>query len=174
MCVLLLSLCPGPASADSSAWEKAEKITQDRVAKAKAALPRGSAGKTLAKMADQASTDRRLLAELYTMQAEHVDPATREWRDGPKRRKQQEASSLLLKDIERVNSDLRMAIEAAEAASARIQQSGVLEKMLSLEAAAKEAGARLAGRWEFERLGRQREREQREREAAERAREQRR
>jgi hypothetical protein len=52
--------------------------------------------------------------------------------------------------------------------------SGVLGKITRLEAAAKEAGMRLAGRWERERAMREREREQREREAAERARDQRR
>lgn len=52
------------------------------------------------------------------------------------------------------NSSLRMATEAAEALSTRIRRAGVLERMAQLETAAKEAGARLAGRWEPERAAR--------------------
>jgi hypothetical protein len=88
--------------------------------------------------------------------------------------KLQEALSQVQRNTERVNSSLRMAIEAAEAVSTRIQESGVLEKIAQLETAAKEAGTRLGARWERERAAREREREQREREAGERAREQRR
>lgn len=105
---------------------------------------------------------------------EYVERATAEWRDGPERKKLQEAMSLLQRNTERINSSLTTATEAAEALSTRIRQSGVLEKMAQLETAAKEAEARLAGRWELERVAREREREQREREAGERAREQRR
>jgi hypothetical protein len=67
-----------------------------------------------------------------------------------------------------------MATEAAGALSTRIRRAGVVERMARLETAAKEAGARLAGRWELEPAARGREREQREREAGERARAQRR
>jgi hypothetical protein len=106
--------------------------------------------------------------------AEKASTAIREWRDGPERKKLQEAISLLQRNTERINASLTMATEAAETMANQIQQSGVLEKMARLETAAKEAGARLAGRWELERAAREREREQREREAGERAREQRR
>jgi hypothetical protein len=156
MSFLLLSLGPSPASADSSEWKS------------------GGAGKRLAEMAEKASTDGRALAELYRMQEQYVARATGEWRDGPERKKLQEASSLLQRNTERINSSLTMATEAAETMSTQIPQSGVLEKMALLETAAKEAGARLAGRWERERTARERERQQREREAGERAREQRR
>jgi len=156
MSFLLLSLGPSPASADSSEWES------------------GGIGKRLAEMAEKASTDRRALAELYRVQEQYVDRATGEWRDGPERKKLKEASSLLQRNTERLNSSLTMATEAAETMSTRIRQSGVLEKLAQLETAAKEAGARLAARWERERAAREREREQREREAGERAREQRR
>ena len=155
--VLLLSLCPGRALADPSEWETAEKITRDRIAEASAALPGGGG-------------PARSLAEI----AEYAARATAEWRDGLERRKLQEAGSLLQRNTERINADLRTATEAAAAASTRLRHSGVLEKIVQLETAAKEAGARLAGRWERERAMREREREQREREAGERAREQRR
>ena len=156
MSFLLLSLGPSPAPADSSEWES------------------GGAGQRLAEMAERASTDGRAWAELYRMQEQYVARVTGEWRDGPERKKLREASSLLQRNTERINSSLTMATEAAETMSTQIRQSGVLEKMARLETAAKEAGARLAGRWELERAAREREREQREREAGERAREQRR
>ena len=127
----------------------------------------------MAEMAEKASTDRAL-TELYRMQDEYVDHATGEWRDGADRKKLQEAIGLLQMNTDRINSSLRMATEAAEALSTRIRRSGVLERMAQLETAAKEAGARLAGRWELEQAARAREREQREREAGERARAQRR
>jgi predicted nucleic acid-binding Zn-ribbon protein len=105
---------------------------------------------------------------------EYVERAIGEWRDGPERKKLQEAMTLLQRNTERINSSLRMATETAEAMSTQIRQSGVLEKVAQLETATKEAEARLAARWERERAAREREREQREREAGERAREQRR
>ena len=156
MSFLLLSLGSSPVWAGSSEWES------------------DGAGKRLAEMAEKASTDGRPLAELYRMQQEYVARATREWRDGAERKKLEEASSLLQRNIERINSSLTMATEAAEAMSTRIRQSELLEKAAHLETTAKEAGARLAARWERERAAREREREQRERDAGERAREQRR
>jgi hypothetical protein len=154
MSFLLLSLGPDPASADSSALENDGTV------------------RTLG--AEKASTDRRALTELYQMQDEYVDRATDEWRDGAERKKLQEAIGLLQRNTDQINSSLRMATEAAEALSMRIRRSGVLERMAQLETATKEAGARLAGRWELEQAARAREREQREREAGERARAQRR
>jgi hypothetical protein len=156
MSFLLLSLGPDSASAGSSAWEN------------------DGTGKTLAEMAEKASTDRRALTELYRMQDEYVHHATGEWRDRSERKKLQEAIGLLQRNTDQINSSLRMATEAAEALSTWIRRSGVLERMAQLETAAKEAGARLAGRWELEQAARVREREQREREAGERARAQRR
>ena len=143
MSFLLLSLGSSPVWADSSEWE------------------RGGAGKRFAEMAEKASTDPRALAELYRMQERYVDRAAREWRDGAERKKLQEASSLLQRNTEHINSSLTMATGVAETMSTRIRQSGVLEKMARLEAAAKEAEARLAARWERERAAREREREQR-------------
>jgi hypothetical protein len=175
MSFLLLSLAPSPTWAgEADELRRTEQITRERVAAANAAVPSGATGRRLAELAEKASTDGRALAELYRMQAEYVDRATGEWRDGAERKKLQEASSLLQKNTERINSSLTIATEAAKALSARIGQSGVLEKMAQLETAAKEAGARLAGRWELERAAREREREQRERQASERERAQRR
>ena len=156
MSLLLLSLGPSPASAQSNDEES------------------GGGGKRLAELAEKASTDGQALAELYRMHEQYVARATGEWRDGPERKKLREATSLLQKNTERISFSLTTAIEAAETMSTQIQQSGVLEKMAQLETSAKEAGARLAARWERERAARAREREQREREAGERAREQRR
>jgi hypothetical protein len=156
MSFLLLSLAPSPVWAGSSEWESS------------------GAGKRFAEMAEKASTDGGALTELYRMQQEYVDRATRAWRDGAERKKLQEASSLLQRNIERINSSLTMATEAAEAMSTRIQQSELLEKAAHVETTAKEAGARLAARWERERAARVRERAQQERDAGERAREQRR
>jgi len=134
----------------------------------------GGTGMRLAEMTEKASTDSRGQAELSRVQEGYVERATREWRDGTERKKLQEASSLLQRNTERINSSLRMASEAAEAMSTRIRQSGLLERAARLETTAKEAGARLSARWERERAAREREREQRERDAGERAREQRR
>jgi len=156
MSFLLLSLGSSPVWAGSSERES------------------GDAGKRLAEMVEKASTDPRALAEMYRMQEGYVDRAAREWRDGAERKKLQEASSLLQRNIERISSSLTMATEAAEAMSTRIRQSELLEKAAHLETTAKEAGARLAARWELERAAREREREQRERDAGERARGQRR
>jgi hypothetical protein len=156
MSFFLLSLGSSPVWADSSEWESG-----------------GGMGKRLAEIAEKASTDPRALAELYRMQEGYVDRAAREWRDGGEGKKLQEASSLLQRNIERINSSLTIATEAADAMSTRIRQSELLEKTAHLETTAKGAGARLAARWERERAAREREREQRERDAGERVRGQR-
>ena len=75
---------------------------------------------------------------------------------------------------ERTSAQLRAAQEAADSAAIRMRHSGVFGKVGRVEAAAKDAGARLAALWERDRAMREREKEQREREAGERAREQRR
>jgi hypothetical protein len=154
--LLLLSLGAGTASASSSAWEN------------------DGAAKRLAEIAGKASADRRALTELYRMQDEYVDRAAREWRDGAERKKLQDATGLLQTNTDRINASLRMVTEAAESLSARMGRSGLLERMALLETALKDAEARLAARWELERVAQAREREQREREAGERARAQRR
>jgi hypothetical protein len=156
MSFLLLSLSASPASAGAGEGET------------------DGTGKRLAEMAEKAGTDPQALTELYRMQDQYADRVTDEWRAGGERQKLQEAIAILQRNTDRIHVSLTTATEAAEALSARIRQSGVLERMAQLEAAAKEAGARLAGRWELERAARERDREQREREASERARAQRR
>jgi len=125
-------------------------------------------------MAEQAGTDRRALADLYRAHEEYVARTLSEWRDGPERKTVQEAGRELPRNAERADAELKAATDAAASAAIRMRHSGVFGKVGRLEAAAKEAGMRLAGRWERERAMREREKEQREREAGERAREQRR
>jgi len=99
--------------------------------------------------------------------------ATREWEaDGAERRQLRESMATLGKNLARVKLDLARAMEALEATAARVPESGVLERLGRIEAAANEVGERLRARWQLEQTAREREREreQREREAAERAR----
>lgn len=178
--VLALPLCsvlpPGPtrAWAEGGEWEAAGRTTRERIAAAGAALPGNGPGQQLAAMAEQAGTDRRALADLYRAHEEYVARTLDEWRDGPARKTLQEAGRELQRSAERAVAELRAGADAADAAAIRMRHSGVFGKVGRLEAAAKEAGMRLAGRWERERAMREREKEQREREAGERAREQRR
>lgn len=178
--VLALPLCsilpPGStrAWADGGEWQAAERTTRERIAAAGAALPGDGPGQKLAAMAEQAGTDRRALAELYRAHEEYVARTLDQWRDGPERKALQEAGRDLPRSAERASAELRAATDAADSAAIRMRHSGVFGKVGRLEAAAKEAGMRLAGRWERERAMREREKEQREREAGERAREQRR
>ena len=95
-------------------------------------------------------------------------------REGPERKATQDAAIQLQKSAERTAADMRAATEAADSAAIRMRHSGVFGKVTRAEAAAKEAGTRMAALWERERAIREREKEQREREAGERAREQRR
>jgi hypothetical protein len=153
---------------------RAEKITRDRVAASSSALKGGGKGQILAQMAATTGGDASGLAELSRTQAEYVGGEIREWADGPERTAVQEAATLLQRNLERTRANLVRATEAADAMTTRLPHSHVLEKVGRIAAAAKEAGARLAARWELERAARERAREQREREAGERAREQRR
>lgn|GEM_PF-2337520 len=164
---------------------RAEKITRDRVLAADAALngiglpgsaaARGETwGQTLTRMADVAERDAGTLGALYRAQAEYVENATADWMDGPERSKLQETGAQLQKSLETVQSIFVQSAESAEAVTARLPQSRVLDKVAQVETATREAGERLSARWERERQAREREREQREREAGERAREQRR
>ncbi len=128
--------------------KRAEKITKDALAGTKASL-KGD-GK---------------------VQAASLDRVGAEWGSrGEERKKLQEASAALPKNIDLIRSHLAVVAEAARAMSTRVQQSGVLEKAMQGEAAAKDAGDRLSARWELERAARERAREQREREAGERTR----
>ena len=160
----------GPALAGADAeWDAAE-----RLAEARAALPAEGAGPKLAATAVRAATDPRALAELVRAQDEYVTRTLAEWKDGPERKVVQEAGTHLQRNAERTSAQLRAAKEAADSAAIRMRHSGVFGKVGRVEAAAKDAGARLAALWERDRAMREREKEQREREAGERAREQRR
>ena len=165
LAVVFVSLTPIPGSAESPAFaEKARAVIT-------ASLKGGGKGKQLAQMAEHVVRESKGLAELSTAQEEYIDSVTREWgKGGEERMKLQAASRALQQNMERTNSYLSTATEAAGAVATRVQQSGVLEKAAQVNAAAKESGERLSARWERERAAREREREQREREAGERAR----
>jgi hypothetical protein len=151
-----------------------EKLTRDRIAAASAALTGGGKGPVLAQMAETAGASAGALAEVYRAQTEYVHGALAEGADGAEARRTQEATALLQTNLERTKANLGRATEAGQAMTLRLSQSGVLEKVARLETIARDAGARLAARWELERAARERDREQREREAGERARQQRR
>lgn len=155
-------------------FKRAQKITRDRVAAAGAALKGGGKGQILTQMAETAGGDASGLAELSSAHTGYVDDAIREWADGPERTTLREATGLLQRNLERTRANLVRATQTAETMTTRFPQSHASEKLAQVETASKEAGARLAARWELERAARERDRQQREREAAERAREQRR
>jgi hypothetical protein len=163
----------GPeGGADEAA--RREKLTRDRIAAASAALTGGGKGPVLAQMAETAGNSAGALAEVYRAQTEYVAGAMAEGADVAEVRRAREATALLQTSMERSRASLERANEAGLAMTMRLSQSGVLEKVAQLETIARDAGARLAARWELERAARERDREQREREAGERARQQRR
>jgi hypothetical protein len=150
---------------------RAEKITQDAVAETRAALKGGGPGTGLPATAEKAARQTSPPAEMGEAPPEQLDRVRAKWGPGgAERKKLQEASAALAKNIDLIQSHLMVVTEAARAMSTRVQQSGVLEKALQVEIAAKEVGERLSAEWERERAVREREREQREREAGERAR----
>jgi 23S rRNA pseudoU1915 N3-methylase RlmH len=150
--------------------KRADTITRDRVTRIRASLKGGGKGKSLADTAEQASSEAMALVDVYREQSEHLDIVTREWgAEGVERKKLRDAMTAWQKSLERVNANLAGAAEAAGATIARVQESGVLEKVARIEEAS-EAGERLRARWQRERAAQERQREQREREAAERAR----
>jgi hypothetical protein len=158
----------------AGAAARLEKITRDRIVAARAALKGSGKGPVLAQMAETASGSAGALAEVYRAQTEYVDGAMTERAAGAEAKQIQEATALLQTNMERARANLARATEAGDAMTLRLSQSGVLEKVAQIETTAKDAGARLAARWELERAARERDREQREREAGERARQQRR
>lgn len=164
---------PPPARADAE-WDAARRTVREHLADVRAALPAEGAGQRLAAIAERTATDPGALAELVREQDAYVARTLAEWKDGPERKAAQEAATQLQKGAEHTGASLRAALESADSAAIRMRHSGVFGKLSRVEAAAKEAGARLALLWERDRALREREKEQREREAAERAREQRR
>jgi hypothetical protein len=153
-------------SADQEA--RAVKITRDRVTGIRAALKGGGKGRSLADTAERASSDARALVDLNREQSGYLAIVTREWgAAGAERKSLRDAMATLQQSFQDIDANLA---RAAEATTAPVQQSGVLEKAARTEVAASEAGERLRARWQREQAAREREREQREREAAERAR----
>jgi hypothetical protein len=151
--------------------KRADTITRDRLTGIRASLKGGGKGKSLADTAEKASSEVMALVDVYREQSEHLDMVAGEWgAEGAERKKLRDAITALQKNLERINANLAGAADAAGATTKRVEQSGVLEKVARIEAAASEAGERLRARWQRERAAREREREQREREAAERAR----
>jgi len=147
--------------------KRADTITRDRVTRIRASLKGGGKGKSLADTAEQASSEVMALVDAYREQSKHLDIVTGEWgAQGAERKKLRDAITALQKSLERIDANLAGAAEAARATTARVQESGVLEKVARIE----EAGERLRARWLRERAAQERQREQREREAAERAR----
>jgi hypothetical protein len=165
----------GPPSARADAeWDAAERTVRERLIDARAAVAPDAAAQKLAGMAEQAGTNRRALADLMRAHEEYITRTLAEWKDGPERKAAQDAGSQLQRSADRAVAELRAAREAADSTAIRMRHSGVFGKVGRVEAAAKEAGARMALLWERDRAMREREKEQREREANERAREQRR
>lgn len=164
---------PAPARADAE-MDVAQRTIRERLAEARAAVPPDADAQKLATLAEQAATDRQALADLVRAHDEYVARTLADWKEGPERRAVQEAGVQLQKSSDRAVAALQAAREAADSAAIRMRHSGVFGKLGRVEAAAKEAGARMALLWERDRAMREREKEQREREAGERAREQRR
>jgi hypothetical protein len=149
--------------------QRAERITQERLAGICASLK--GVGRDAARAAEKAGHDAAALDELGRAQAEYLAGVTRRWAED--RRKLQDATVALDKNVQLSNTHVTRATEAALAAAGRVQASGVLEKAARSEAAAGEIRALLTARGERERAALERDREQREREAGERARGQR-
>jgi hypothetical protein len=147
--------------------QRAEKITRDKIAAARASLKGGGTGKSLAEAAEKVSGDPKALADLSREQSKYLDAATSDWgADGPERKRLREATAGTQKNIERVNANLTRVAKSV----ASLQASDSLETAERIEAAVNEAGDRLRARWQLEQAARERETKQREREAAERAR----
>jgi 23S rRNA pseudoU1915 N3-methylase RlmH len=147
--------------------KRADTITRDRVTRIRASLKGGGKGTSLADIAEQASSEATALVDVYREQSEHLDIVTGEWgAEGAERKQLRDAMTALQKSLERINANLAGAAEVAGATTARVQESGLLEKVARIE----DAGERLRARWLRERAAQERQREQREREAAERAR----
>jgi hypothetical protein len=139
--------------------QRAQRITQERLAGINASLKGGGRGMQLG------------LDELGKAQQEYLGIVAGEWAED--RKKLQDATMALEKNVQLLNAHLTRATEAALAAARRVQESGVLEKAARIEAAAGELRELLTARGERERAALEREREQRQRETGERARGQR-
>jgi hypothetical protein len=145
--------------------QRAEKITQDKVAALRSALKGDRTGKVLADAADKAANDPNAMADLSKESSKYLDAALSDWgAGGAERRRLREAMAASQKNIEGIDANL------TRAAKATVPSSDALEKAARIEAAVNEAGERLRARWQLEQAAREREAKQREREAAERTR----
>lgn len=137
---------PGPTDRE----KLADKITRERIARARASLKSG--GIRDGKVVD--------------VDAGQLLRATQEWeRNGDQRRALRESSARLQKNLELANLNQSSARDALQAMAARVPESGVVAMLAGMEIAASEAGERLSARWQREHAARERAREQREREA---------
>jgi hypothetical protein len=151
--------------------QRAEKITRDRIAGINASLNRRGRVRSLAEAAAIGSLEASALPKVSREQAIQLESVIREWGTaGPERRKLRESLAAFQKTVDQVNANLAGAIDAADATSTRIAESGVLEAVARIEAEAAEAGNRLRARWQREYDARERERLHRDRAAAERER----
>jgi hypothetical protein len=154
-----------PGMADSQ--QRAEKITQDKVAALRNSLKGDRTGKALADAADKAANDPSAMADLSRESSKYLDAALSDWgAEGPERKRLREAMAAAQKNIESINANLTR----AAGATATVPAVHALEKAGRIEAAVKEAVDRLQARWQREQAAREREAKQREREAAERTR----
>jgi hypothetical protein len=159
----------GGAATDEG--QRAQRITQERVAGIDASLKGSGRGRQLARAAEKAGDAAAALGELGQAQDEYLATATRAWAE--ERGKLQDATAALEKNAQLTATHLTRATEAALAAAGRVAESGVLERAARSEAAAREIRELLTARAERERAALEREREQRQRETGERARGQR-
>ena len=151
--------------------ERADKMTRDRIAAARALLNRSGRVRSLSDATEMGSGEPSALADASRQQGEQLDAVMREWGTaGWERRRLREDLAAMQKNVERANANLARAIETADATADRVQESGVLEMLARVEAQAAEAGEWLKARWQREYAARERERLFRERAAAERER----
>ena len=147
--------------------QRAEKITQDKVAALRNSLKGDRMGKVLADAADKATNDPSAMADLSKESSKYLDAAMSVWgAEGPERKRLREAMADAQKNVESINANLTRAAGATATAPAV----DALEKAARIEGAVNEAADRLQARWQREQAARARDAQQREREAAERAR----
>ena len=147
--------------------QRAEKITQDKVAALRNSLKGDRVGKVLADAADKATNDPSAMADLSRESSKYLNVALSDWgAEGAERKRLREAMAAAQKNIESINTNLTR----AAGATATVPAVHALEKAARIEAAMNEAADRLQARWQREQAAREREAKQREREAAERAR----
>jgi len=147
--------------------QRAEKITQDKVAALRNSLKGDRTGRVLADAADKAANDPSAMADLSRESSKYLNVALSDWgAEGAERKRLREAMAAAQKNIESINTNLTR----AAGATATVPAVHALEKAARIEAAMNEAADRLQARWQREQAAREREAKQREREAAERAR----